>query len=245
MYLQRTRLVVLSSRRTSVIVVVQQLVQREGQVPICRLSEPRSAFPSARSASSISRKTSTLVPWQRSWRGENRSRHRLHRRKSYGAVIIADWSGNRFHWALCRTHPIRPAFRQALPEFQHHCRPRAAAPGSLEPICPFPRFPGFEDLYDTILVNDREKLLAHLARLSLALDFVAVDDAAAIRNMGQVPAPRATVPDLIVPWWIRTISNEQIRPSEPGPDPSSGLNRTPVPSGASRQLGDSGTRPSQ
>ena len=36
-----------------------------------------------------------------------------------------------------------------------------------------------------------------------------------------------------------------MRPSEHRPEPSSGFNRTPVPSGVSRQFGDSGTRPSQ
>ena len=44
----------------------------------------------------------------------------------------------------------------------------------------FSALSGFEDLYDAFLVNDREELLAHLTRLSLALDFIAVDHPAAI-----------------------------------------------------------------
>ena len=61
---------------------------------------------------------------------------------------------------------------------------------------------------------------------------------------GQVPSPRDTVPgdcSAADP----TISNSHTRPSEPGPAPSCGRSLTPVPPGASRQFGDSGTIPSQ
>ena len=61
---------------------------------------------------------------------------------------------------------------------------------------------------------------------------------------GHVPSPRATVPADCSCAEV-TISNEQTRPSVPGPAPRCGLSRTPVPSVASLQFGDSGTNPSQ
>src|SRR5690606_41938668 len=61
---------------------------------------------------------------------------------------------------------------------------------------------------------------------------------------GQVASPRATVPgDCSLVLW--TISNEQTRPSPPGPPARCGTTRTPVPLEFRRQLGESGIRPAQ
>ena len=61
---------------------------------------------------------------------------------------------------------------------------------------------------------------------------------------GQAPSPRDTVPG-DCSRALSTTSNSHTRPAEPGPDAGSGFSRTPVPPGASRQLGESGTRPVQ
>ena len=90
-------------------------------------------------------------------------------------------SGN----GLARNHvqrlPLGQSSRQASPEFRRCYRPRAGVHGSREPsgVCPVCRIS--VSFRYAFLVHDREELLAHLAGLSLALDFVAIDDAAAIR----------------------------------------------------------------
>ena len=56
--------------------------------------------------------------------------------------------------------------------------------GTRRPVAPDPfvlsSLPGFQDPYDALFVNHREKLFAHLAGLGLAFDFIAADHAAAI-----------------------------------------------------------------
>ena len=203
-------------------------------------AEPRPASHAARSASSISRKTSTLVPWHRSWRGEKRSRHSSIPYRSGSAVLPPLGMRSPAHDVLCL--PLRQLLGEHGPDRFGVVVLWPGSPVAAHPLLPLSA--GLRLREYPLLVDHRVELLAHAAVLGLRLDGVAVDDppAVGVRTGAVTPRHRA---GRLLPVSESTISNPHTRPSEPGPAPRCGRSLTPVPSGASRQFGDSGTSPSQ
>ena len=106
---------------------------------------------------------------------------------------------------------------------------------ALCPILVFAKYPALE--------NDSVELLAHLASLCLPLNLIAINNPPAIRER----AGRIAISDRargLLRLAYETISKSQRRVSR-RPFRHAGMRRTPVPSGASRQFGESGTKPSQ
>ena len=136
------------------------------------------SFPPARSASNISRNTSTLVPWQRSWRGENRSRHDGHPISNEARVVIVPVREllNRYQ---VEGFPLRQFLGQPCPDLGAVVVLGPRRPIATHPLLPRP--PCLGRGQHPLLVGHREELLTHAPGLCLRLDLVAVDHPPAIR----------------------------------------------------------------
>ena len=167
-------------------VVVQQLVQRERQIPIGRPSNVGELAVRTVGVEQLAENLDAGAVAQQLTRREQVApqRHAV----LYGPVVVADF------WKLLARHHI-----EGFPFGQPFGEPRLnlRAVVVLRPGCPVAAHPpvlaafaGLEDFLDPPPVDDGEELFAHPARLSLTLDLVAIDDPAAIGIGASSGTPR-------------------------------------------------------